>query len=366
MLQVKVSIFMNLSNKKYRWIILTAILIVIRIVLGFFPQVVETVYSRGIFLGIRWLIDHTTARLPFPMLYVMIGFLSFLFIKRVYKWSKLYQKKELKTEAILLPIGNFFSITIFLFLMLWGFNYARQPLEKQLSLDTQVLDLKQIIKETKWATNEINLARNEIPNADTNALNSSFLPPNLEDTMRQLLVKVLKQYDYPTIGNMRGRLIFPKGFLMRLGASGIYLPWIGEGQVDGALRAAQLPFVMAHELAHGYGFGDEGSCNFWGYVACMASENPMIRYSGKLAYWRYIAAEYKYFKPEEYEIFRAENLSRGVFNDLEDMYSNSDKYPPIIPFQDQAYDTYLKFQGVEEGIESYSRMVLLVRAWKKK
>lgn len=357
---------MNLNYKKYRWFILAIALIIVRIILGFFPQVVEVVYSRGIFLGIRWLIDHTTARLPFPMLYVMVFVLFFLLIKKINEWRKLYQKKILKTETILLSMGNFLSITIILFLVLWGFNYARQPLENQLNLDTQKLDLEQIIKETTWATNEINHARNRIPNADTNALTTDFLPPNLEDTMRQLLVKVLKQYDYPTTGKMRGRLIFPKGLLMRLGASGIYLPWIGEGQVDGALTAPQLPFVIAHELAHGYGFGDEGSCNFWGYVACMASENPMIRYSGKLAYWRYIAAEYKYFKPEAYEIFRAENLSRGVFNDLEEMYANGDKYPSIIPFQDQAYDTYLKFQGVEEGIESYSRMVLLVRAWKGK
>jgi hypothetical protein len=356
---------MNFKNKKYRWIICAAVLIIIRIVLGFFPQVIETVYSRGLFLGIRWLIDNTTARLPFPMLYVMGSILGFLLIKKSYEWVKLYQKKALNKEVILLPIGNFLSITVILFLILWGFNYARQPLEKQLGLNTQVLDLKQIIKETKWATKEINLARNEILNADTNALTVDFLPPNLEDTMRQLLVNVLKKYNYPTVGNMRGRLIYPKGLLMRLGASGIYLPWIGEGQVDAALTPAQLPFVMAHELAHGYGFGDEGSCNFWGYLACLASENPMIRYSGKLAYWRYIAAEYKYYQPEAYEIFRAENISRGVFNDLENMYTNGDKYPPIIPFQNQAYDTYLKFQGVEEGIESYSRMVLLVRAWKR-
>jgi hypothetical protein len=356
---------MNLKNKKYRWIISTIVLIIIRIVIGFFPQVVEIVYSRGLFLGIRWLIDHTTARLPFPMLYVMIAFLGFILIKNLYQWFRLYQQRALKIEKILLPIGNFFSVTIILFLLLWGFNYAREPLEKQLSLDTQTLDLEEIISETKWATHEINIARQTIPNIDTNAITRDFLPPNLEDTMRQLLVKVLKQYNYPTVGNVRGRLIYPKGLLMRLGASGIYLPWIGEGQVDGALTAAQLPFVMAHELAHGYGFGDEGTCNFWGYVACMASDNAMIRYSAHLTYWRYIASEYKYFKPEAYEVFRAENLSRGVFNDLENMYAIRDKYPTIIPFQNQAYDTYLKFQGVEEGIESYSRMVLLVKAWKQ-
>ncbi|MFK7949055.1 MAG: DUF3810 domain-containing protein [Saprospiraceae bacterium] len=353
-------------NKKYRWIYLGLIVIIIRFVVGFFPQIVEIVYSRGIFLAIRWLIDNTTARLPFPILYIFMGIIGWLMVRVSRHWLLLFRQKQLQRKDILLPIANFFSITIVLFLFLWGFNYAREPLENQLQLNTQNLNLQQIIKETEKATNVAKVARQQILNADTNALTHDFLPPNLEDTMRQLLVKVLKKYNYPTVGKMRGRMIYPKGFLMRLGASGIYLPWIGEGQVDGALTAAQLPFTMAHELAHGYGFGDEGSCNFWGYLACMASDNPMIRYSGELTYWRYIAAEYKYFKPEDYEIFRAENLSRGMDNDLALMYNNRDKYPTIIPFQNQAYDTYLKFQGVEEGIESYSRMVLLVKAWKSR
>ena len=57
-------------------------------------------------------------------------------------------------------------------------------------------------------------------------------------------------------------------------------------------------------------------------------------------------------------------MSRGAHNDLEAIYENREKYRTIIPFHNQAYDTYLKFQGVEEGIESYNRMVLLVKAWK--
>ena len=353
-------------NKKYRWIYLMIFFISIRILLSFFPNVVEHVYSRGLFLVIRWFIDHTTARLPFPTLYIFIGIIGWLLFNTGIQWWQLFQQNKLKRLDLILPIANFMSITIVFFLLLWGFNYAREPLENQLHLETKKLNLEEIINETTVATLAANQARSIIPNADTNALSNNFLPPNLEDTMRQLLVKALTKYGYPTVGKTRCRVIYPKGLLMRLGASGIYLPWIGEGHVDGALTAAQIPFTIAHEMAHGYGFGDEGSCNFWGYVACMTSDNPTIRYSGTLAYWRYIASEYKYFQPEAYEVFRANNLSIGMKNDLELIYQNHEKYRNLIPYQDAAYDTYLKFQGVEEGIESYSRMVLLVKAWKSR
>ncbi len=357
---------MKLLKREYRWIIIGLITILVRIILGFFPKIIETVYSRGLFLSIRWIIDNTTARLPFPMFYLLI--IAFLFVVEFAfrQWYILWQNKQLSFAKIGLSIGNFLGFVIFFFLILWGFNYGRESVESQLNLNTQTLNLNQIIEETEKATLDINQSRQLIPNSDTFALSNTDLPNNLVDTMRQLLVKVLRDYNYPTTGKVQGRLIVPKGLLMRLGASGIYLPWIGEGNIDASLHATQLPFTIAHELAHGYGFGDEGSCNFWAYLACLESNNAMIQYSGKLTYWRYIASEYKYFQPEAYEIFRANNLSRGVYNDLEAIYTNREKYPTIIPFQNEAYDTYLKFQGVEEGIESYGRMVLLVNAWKVK
>ena len=181
----------KLIQKQYIWIYLAVITIILRIILGFFPNIIERFYSRGIFLGIRWTIDNTTARLPFPMFYVLI----FVFIITMFlafrQWFFLWKKETLTIIKILLSIGNFLGFIIFFFLISWGFNYGREPLENQLKLNTETLNLQQIIIETEEATIEINEARKRIPNSDTFALNTQFLPNNLVDTMRQLLVKVL-------------------------------------------------------------------------------------------------------------------------------------------------------------------------------
>ena len=105
---------------------------------------------------------------------------------------------------------------------------------------------------------------------------------------------------------------------------------------------------------------------FWPIWSCSKSSDPFIQYSGYLSYWRYLASDYRGFKREEYAEFRA-NLPTGIINDLNAINENLVKYPDIFPrARDAAYDTYLKTQGVSEGLESYDRIVVLVKAWKEK
>jgi len=49
---------------------------------------------------------------------------------------------------------------------------------------------------------------------------------------------------------------------------------------------------------------------------------------------------------------------------LSDIHKNDAKYPDLLPkFRNAVYDTYLKSQGVADGLHSYSRVVQLVWAY---
>ncbi len=153
---------------------------------------------------------------------------------------------------------------------------------------------------------------------------------------------------------------------MRISTAGFYLPFTGECNIDAGLHPIQLPFVVAHEYAHAYGITDEGSCNFLAYLSCNQSADPFVRYAGSLSYWRYIAGNYQAYYPKEYALFRKQ-LPKGIIADLDAINANGRKYPDILPrVRDFAYDSYLKSQGIEEGLESYSRIIMLVKAWKEK
>ena len=153
---------------------------------------------------------------------------------------------------------------------------------------------------------------------------------------------------------------------MRFSTAGIYIPFSGEGHVDAGMHPVQYPFTMAHELAHGFGVTNEGECNFLAYVACKEVDDPLVRYSGLLSYWRYVAAEYRRAFPEEYKA-RYDKLPVLIIETIESIRENNAKYPDIMPaLRDKVYETYLRSNGIEEGLVSYSLIVRMVHAYRIK
>lgn len=327
---------------------------------------VERFYSRGLFLFIRKLFSLITDWLPFALVYPLFFILLFLLINWLI--NLISSKNNIKTKSIKALTGLFALIggAIFFFQFLWGFNYGRIPLEKQLMLEVAPLDVNKLKNELDWAIVNMTNYRDELSGVGEQSIPISFLPNHIEDTMRHLLGNVLQEFNYPIPSKVRGRLLFPKGFLLRISTAGVYIPFSGEGHIDPGLHHLQLPFVMAHEMSHAYGIGGEGDCNFLAYLSCISSNNPYLKYVGYLYYWRYIAPDYRAYRPEEYKEIWA-NLPEGIKNDLRAIRKEMDKYPDILPaVRDAAYNTYLKAQGIDDGIKNYDRVTMLAHAWHKK
>lgn len=357
---------MQIKKSTWFWISSGIIAIIIRMVLSDHPEIIEQYYSRGLFPLIRYFLDYTIGLVPFPMIHIfIIGLVAILFI-RIRRFFKLPLKWQHRLLTGILGVTTFISGGIFLFLVLWGFNYGRVPLEIQLQLQPQPLTVEELKTELETTAEQLIQLRAAIPNVTEEALTDDYFPSDLEYQLRLALTDWLQQNHYPTPGRMRGRMLYPKGIFLRFSSSGLYFPFTGEGNVDAGLLHLQRPFVLAHELSHGYGFGDEGLCNFLGYMACMNATDPVIRYCGQLGYYRYVASDYLRYYPEEYQRFRA-NLPIGIPNDLNAINDNLNEYPDIMPrIRYAAYDTYLKAQGIEEGMKNYNRIVMLARAYREK
>jgi hypothetical protein len=377
------------AGRRWGWVLLGAAAYGLHLAFGKDSAFVEDVYSRGIFVGLRWLWDRTFGFSPLPLIYIIAAVLFLWGIWRTVRGHVLRthvlgyaaaqdpgavsrEPGRARSSAWkmagrgLLLVAGWAGALVLLFYVLWGFNYNRISLERQLDLEVQPLDLAVVRAEAEETARALEEARAAIPGATQAALVSDVLPRDLEGSVRGSLSKVLTSAGFPVPGRPRVKPLWPGGLLMRLSSSGFYFPYGGEGYIAGNLTAAEKPSVTAHEMAHAYGITDEGAANFLGFLACESSADPAVRYSALLSYWEYVFSELVRAEGREAANLAA-RLPEGVKADMRAAFENWDRYRgPARAAAQAVYERYLKSQGIEEGIKSYDRFVSLVVAWKRR
>ncbi len=326
-------------------------------------EVIEAYYSRLIFPAIRATLDVVFGWWPVPasalVIAAALGCLGWQVLAQVRKGGSAYAKTLFGVMAIV----RWASIVVVAFMLLWGFNYGRVPLSEQLELDTRPLSSEELWQELEQSAKFVSILRTQLPLSDTTDYESLPLSQGAEARIRHTLKNQLAALDLPAAGTVRIREVVPGG-LLHFNTSGVYFPLTGEAHLDEGLHSLQKPFVMAHEMAHGFGITDEGACNFLAWLACTRADNLYIRYSGHLTYLRYVGSAVRRRDPAEYAAFR-QNLPRAVQADLNSIAENNNRYREIAPvLRDAVYDQYLKSQGVADGMASYSRVIGLVAAWR--
>jgi len=331
------------------------------------PAFVEHWYSRGLFQAIRGCFDYTLGLLPFPSFYL---FWIALIVSAV-----LFYRNRPKQGSLLSKLGNrlfrllgFSGLLFGLFFWLWGFNYARIPLEKQMGLQVQALDSTTLWQAFETETQCLDSLRTMLVGNNTSALDDKrFWPVHAEDTIREALTKWLAQEGFPVTGRVRGRIIYPAGTLFGFGAAGIYWPFVGEGNIEAGLHPLRKLPAMAHEMSHGYGFSDEGVCNFTAYAALCEHPNTYIAYCSRLDYWNTLAKACRQNNPRQFENQLQAHIPKGIIADELAIERQNSKFGELAPaIRYEVYDNYLKAQGVSAGMMSYEEVLMLVAAWRRR
>jgi hypothetical protein len=344
-----------------RWSIVAYLLGIIGLLLRFYasayPEETEIWYSEFFYFHLRTFYQWIFGWIPFPVIYILLplmvfGLISMLFIsrrKRSAGWRE--------SLVMVFHLGAYLSALFFLFLVLWGYNYCRMPMEQRLNMHVQPLTQAELRVEFIRVTDQLIAARSR--------WNEQY-PTHLEQKIAVEVSGWLAQQGYRTGHRIRGRVLQPDGIMLRIGTAGFYFPYSGEGHVDAGLHPLQVPAVMAHELAHGHGFGDEGVCNFIAYASGIQSKEPLIVYSAYLSYWRTVAAQYRSLNATDYLVIRS-CLSDDIEHDLRSINNRMALYPDLFPqWRDAVYERYLKTQGIAEGMKSYHKVIMLAVAFQKR
>lgn len=307
----------------------------------------EMIYFKFLFQLIRILHDFTLGLLGIPTIYITAPLLAYL----------VFRKTPLKPIPVFKGILCFSAWVLIFFYLLWGFNYNQPSLGTRLNLPESHIDSQYIYKSFLKQTEVLSILAEE--SAETP------FPVSLESHLRKIQESLLSDWNIPVVGRVRVRKI-PQGSLLHFRTTGIYIPHAFEGHVDCGIYHKQMAFTMAHEMAHGYGITDESECNFIAYLSCINSDNPRVRYSAELAYWRYLRSYFRRLFPEEWERMKSD-LNPVIREDLEQIAFHINRFRDWMPrYRDIIYDNYLKSHGVKAGIKSYDLMIVLIKAYNEK
>ncbi|SFC84125.1 DUF3810 domain-containing protein [Butyrivibrio sp. YAB3001] len=176
--------------------------------------------------------------------------------------------------------------------------------------------------------------------------------------------------DYPRLG---GYYVTPKAlyfsdFMCQQYMQGYYFPFSMEANYNDTMNLMNKPFTMCHELAHTHGYIYEDEANFFGFLACINSDDIVFQYSGYLGVLNYINNDfYKAVSKEEYDSHV--KISKRVRYDNEFLSQDGWKQVEakavlktevVKKAADAFIDTNLKVNGVSSGKVSYTHVVGLI------
>jgi hypothetical protein len=321
-------------------------------------------YQPALYPTIRKMLDilfSSTDLNFFWYICVLFIILIIWFFYRCKKNSTIYQT-IIKTLVFLL---NSCLVVLLLFYWLWGFHYKMSPMQEFLNLDLKKLKELKIKEELNNTLNAMMYLRQENGVGDSLTIYQAL--PFFEDD--ELIYDAAEKLFYELRLNVYGRpglkKFRPKGTLLRLKTLGFYNPLTGECNIESDLHPIQTWFIKAHEWTHAQGITDEGDANFLAYLITTQSQIPEIVYSGYMEYFRYLLSDLRKMNPELYSK-TLEVLPFGVRQELLEIRASLQKYPDFMPkIRDRFYDSYLKINGISEGMDSYNRIVMMVVAYQR-
>ncbi len=148
-----------------------------------------------------------------------------------------------------------------------------------------------------------------------------------------------------------------------MGVSGVYSPFTIEANINGEMPDMEKPFTACHELSHLRGYMNEGEANYIGWLACINSDDDSFNRSGWLIAWSYAGSELYRINPEKYaKIWESvPDNAKAELAENHEFWSTYENDASDI--QDKVNDTYLKSNGIEDGVTSYSRVTTLMLLW---
>ena len=315
---------------------------------------IERYYSKGIYPFISSFFRIILGWIPFSVGDFLIFFGIFAFLRFLFRLIKTRFKnfipKIIHFTAVL-------SVIYFCFYLFWGLNYYREPLAKNLGYSQSKYSTKQLQNVTKLIIQNLNEYQLEITKNDT----LKVVNPYHQKEMYKMAVSGYNYLskDFP---QLKYQFRSVKSSLMSLiqtynGTSGYLNPLTGEAQVNDCIPKTNYPTTTCHEMAHQIGFAAENEANFVGFLAANYNKNVYFKYASyRMAFGYCISELRKRDRTLSKELWKTVNL--GVRKDFRASHLFWQAYKnPFEPKLKKVYNSYLKANKQDKGVQSYNYVV---------
>lgn len=337
------------------------------------PAIAEIVYGR---LGptISSALSRITGIVPFSLAEVVIVAFAVRQIWGLARgWREVRHEDRPLGNALAggaLRFGSDLGITVALFYVLWGFNYARPPLEERVGWDSSDIRNEEVAVLAEELVEATNFAYVTLRGAEDGG--TLTLPPFEWKGMGSALAGGWTAAE-PIVGPFplwdfdygRAKPLFAGRIVDYLGISGFYFPWTGEANFNAGMPAITLPHAAAHEMAHQRGFARESESNFVGFLVASAADDDFTRYSAYLFAQRQLLNAVA-GADRERAIALVRRRFPGVQRDIDAIREYWAQFEgPAREAARKVNDAHLRANRIPDGVLNYGRSVELLVAYSR-
>jgi hypothetical protein len=319
------------------------------------PRLVEQFYADWFYPALQarltsWSNETGVALFDFILLF-LIGVVAIVSWRTVA--TALKRRSLMALLRGLLIVAAIFAFAYVWFDVAWGLNYARPPLEAAIGYDRARVTREAVRSLAERAVAETN--RGHAPGHAAGFPAAGDTPPTLVSAFHVIDRRLGRPR--PTVpGRPKRTLLAP--FFRASGTDGMHAPFMLETLLNPDLTPPERPAVLAHEWAHLAGYAPEDDASFVGLLAALGADAG-ARYSA----WLTLTFETANQLPRDERQRVLATLAPGPRQDQQAIAARlASRVESVHRVSWQTYDQYLKSQGVQEGIQSYSRVVELLIA----
>ena len=334
-----------------------------------FPEFTEYVLSRGLFRMAGFPLSWLSSLFPFSVAELILVLsvpavvtLLVFWIRRMIKSKQYLPVLERGCRGI----AWFVSLVFLMYMVMHGANFSRLSAGELMDLPTGTYTAQDLYKVTCDLADKASQAREKLPEDEKGCVTLSVSQARLLLLADDGYDQLWEDYPFLQAATWRVKSVALSHWWSYTGIVGIYIPWLGEANLNTDVPANNLAYSAAHEVAHTMGFAREDECNFLAWLACSASDQPDYRYSGYLGAFVYCAnALYSGDKALWEQAYS--HCSAGVLRDLAQNSAYWKQFEgPVQDTSNALNDSFIKGNGVESGVLSYDEMVsLLLRYYDK-